>query len=1075
MKYERPSAKYLAGNIVIIYTFFSGFWILCSDRLLSLLTNDTTLLTQLQTVKGWVFVLLTSGLLYGLVRQGLGSLQESNNLLQGIVECTDDAIFVKDCSGHYAMLNSATASHLDKSRSQILGRDDTAFFSPDTAREIMEIDRSILATGETRSFEESVTINGSTRTYHSTKGVYRDSKHNVIGLIGIARDITERKLLLEELKRDKEDLAALNTVTANGISTLNLQELLDVMLGRIMEVMQADAATIRLKKDDTLQVCASIGIENEDYIRYAIPIGQGFAGTIAATRQPLYIEDAQTDSRVINPFIKQSKIRTMLGVPLERNGNLIGVLHVKWLSIHSVSDRKLHLLEITAERCTMAILNAQLYEHALQLQERLQLQIDHMPLACIVNNQELQLTDWNPAAERIFGFTKEEVLGANPCDLITPPAVRSLVKKIFKQLEAGQATAHSINENLTKDGRTIICEWYNTPLKAADGTVVGMLSMAQDITDRHAAEVALQDSEQRYRTLFESNPHPMWVYDTATLAFLAVNDAAIHHYGYSREEFLSMTIRDIRPPEDIPALLKHLSQITHGLHVDGVWRHCKQDGTIIDVEITSHPLVFSGRQAEVVLANDITQRKQAEEQLRRYAFYEPLTGLPNQALFLERLEQQLEQARSDEVGSFAVLFLELERFELVKYSLGHLAADQLIITTARRLEKCLKPMDIVARLGADEFAILLTDIEDSNEATNMADYVHQQVVLPFTLNGREIFSTTSIGIAVCERDKLASSPLKSAQELSNLPLAATPLTCSNQPEDFLRAADTARHHAKMQSHLRHAVFNPAMHEQAVARFQLETDLRRAIEQEQFQVHYQPIVSMETGEISGFEALVRWTHPTRGIVSPCKFIPLAEETGLIGLIDWWVLRQACTQLGVWQQEFAAVKPLTMSVNLSGVQLGQLSLLERLDQILRKTGVTGHSLKLEITESSLLKNASSGTEMLEHLKALGIQLSIDDFGTGYSSLARLHQLPIDTLKIDRSFVSRMGIEGDSLEIVRTIITLAHSLQMDVIAEGIETSQQLAQLRSLGCEYGQGYFFSKPVEQNSATALLRSQVQW
>jgi EAL domain-containing protein (putative c-di-GMP-specific phosphodiesterase class I) len=266
-----------------------------------------------------------------------------------------------------------------------------------------------------------------------------------------------------------------------------------------------------------------------------------------------------------------------------------------------------------------------------------------------------------------------------------------------------------------------------------------------------------------------------------------------------------------------------------------------------------------------------------------------------------------------------------------------------------------------------------------------------------------------------------------------------------------------------------------MHEQAVERFQLETDLRWAIERQQFQVYYQPIVSLESGKITGFEALVRWIHPTRGIVSPVEFIPLAEETGLISLIDWWVLREACTQLSAWQKTFAAKVPLTMSVNLSSLQLAQVGLLERLDKILRDTGIDGRCLKLEITESALLKNASSGTVMLQQLKTLGVQLSIDDFGTGYSSLARLHQLPIDNLKIDRSFVNEMTLEGDSLEIVRTIITLAHSLKKDVIAEGVETSEQLAQLRALQCEYGQGYFFSKPVESQTAGKLLAEQLQW
>jgi PAS domain S-box-containing protein/diguanylate cyclase (GGDEF)-like protein len=781
----------------------------------------------------------------------------------------------------------------------------------------------------------------------------------------MAQDITEQKQLLEELRREKEDLSALIAVTTNGISTLHLKELLDVLLQRIVAVMRADAAVILLKKDNQLYARSSLGIDAESRLSYVIPIGEGFAGTIAATRQPLYIEDAQTDSRLI--AFKPGNIRSILGVPLQRQGELVGVLHVGWKSIHPQSDcprgttqgdRELHLLEITAERCTMAILNAQLYERTKQLQERLQLQINHMPIACMVSDHQLCVTDWNPAAEKIFGFSKHEALGQKLCELIAPVAVRPHLETSFRQLVAGEKTVHSINESLTQDGRIIICEWYHTPVKEADGIVVAMLSMAQDITER----------------------------------------------------------------------------------------------------------------------------QQTEAQLWRYAYYDALTDLPNRALFSERLEQRIEASKQEQGGLFAVLLLKLEHFEMVKYSLGHNVADQLIIATARRLEAHLQPSATLARVGTDEFAILLTELKNNHEATDRADCIHRLLILPFDLQGREVFSTSSIGIALGGTEEfqcIVSLPEflpNSSPERPHPSSSSEELTCSEQPEDFLRAADTARHHAKVQAHVSHAVFNPAMHEQAVARFQLETDLRRAIERQPFQVHYQPIVSLEMGKITGFEALVRWIHPTRGMVSPMEFIPLAEETGLISFIDWWVLREACTQLRVWQQVFAEDSAsLTMSVNFSGLHLVQLGLLERLDQVLRETGVEGCNLKLEITESGLLKNATSGTEILQELKTLGVKLSIDDFGTGYSSLARLHQLPIDTLKIDRSFVSRMGHEGESLEIIRAIMMLAHSLEMDVIAEGVETPEQLSRLRSLNCEYGQGYFFSRPVDSKRAEELLAAQLQW
>ncbi|MGQ4649718.1 EAL domain-containing protein [Lyngbya aestuarii] len=771
---------------------------------------------------------------------------------------------------------------------------------------------------------------------------------------------TESNQLLEELQQEKEDLAALSSVTANSVSTLNLEELLNVLLQRILEVMHADAGVILLKKDNRLEVRACIGIEQQTCPAYAVAIGEGFAGRIAATMQSLYIEDAQADCSVVGQLTKESGIRTMLGVPLERNSNLVGVLYLDWLSIHPPSDRELNLLEITAERCTMAILNAQLYEETKHLQERLQLQVDQMPIGCIINDGQLRLKDWNPAAEKIFGFTKEEVLGKNPCDLIVSPQLRSHIENIYQQLATGETTVHSINENLTKDGRVIICDWYSTPLKATDNSVVGTLSMVQDVTER----------------------------------------------------------------------------------------------------------------------------QQTEEKVRRYAFHEPLTGLPNRAWFLERLEQLIVGRKNRQSGLFAVLFLELERFEMVKYSLGHAAADQLMIATAKRLEACLQPDDTLARLGSAELAILLADIQDREEVTKIADHLDQQLMLPFDFEGCEVFSSSSMGIVLCTSQQSASDqewqpcPVESCPEASYPPSSARlwpSLTCGKLPEDLLRAADTARHHAKLHGLKPYAVFHPAMHEQVVARFQLETDLRRALERQEFQVYYQPIVSLKTGKISGFEALVRWNHPTRGMVSPTEFIPVAEETGMVNLIDWWVIGEACTQLGIWQQRFAAEVPLTMSMNLSGLQLTQLSLLERLDKILRQTSIEGRTLKLEITETGLLKNVNSSTAMLKQLKTLGIQLSIDDFGTGYSSLERLHQLPIDTLKIDRSFVNRLGFQDNSLEVIRTIITLAHRLQMDVIAEGVETTLQLSQLRTLDCEYGQGYFFSRPLDSYAAGELLAAEWQW
>lgn len=449
-------------------------------------------------------------------------------------------------------------------------------------------------------------------------------------------------------------------------------------------------------------------------------------------------------------------------------------------------------------------------------------------------------------------------------------------------------------------------------------------------------------------------------------------------------------------------------------------------------------------QANIELRSEVTERKTAEAKLIHDAFHDSLTGLPNRALFLERLGRVIERTKRLKDYYFAVLFLDLDRFKVVNDSLGHLLGDQLLIGFARRLEIYLRSVDTVARLGGDEFVILLDGIKDINCATQIADRIQKELTLPFDLNGYEVFISTSIGIALST-------------------------TGYDQPEEILRDADTVMYRAKALGKARYEVFDKDMHARAVSLLQLENDLRRSLERQELQVYYQPIVSVNTGRINGFEALVRWQHPSRGLVSPVEFIPIAEETGLIVPIGYWVLRQACRQMSAWQKSYQASGLLTISVNFSGKQFSQPDLIKQVDQILQETGLDGKSLKLEITESVLIGNSDLVAGMLLQLKSLGVQVDIDDFGTGYSSLSYLHRFPIDALKIDRSFISRIGINNENLEIVQTIITMAHNLGMSVVAEGVETAKQLAQLKSLQCEYSQGYFFSKPLNPEAASAFI------
>jgi diguanylate cyclase (GGDEF)-like protein len=436
--------------------------------------------------------------------------------------------------------------------------------------------------------------------------------------------------------------------------------------------------------------------------------------------------------------------------------------------------------------------------------------------------------------------------------------------------------------------------------------------------------------------------------------------------------------------------------------------------------------------------------QESREHFRNAALHDALTGLPNRALLLDRLKLIVEQAKRRPNYLFAVLFLDLDRFKMINDSLGHVAGDELLTATAQRLKKSLRTADTVARLGGDEFAILLDGVESNNAVLHIAERVQEDLIQPHYIRGQEVFTTASIGIT------LSSTGYESA-------------------ETILRDADTAMYRAKQNGKARYELFDREMHANAVAMLRLESDLRRALARDELVVFYQPIVSLNEEKISGFEALVRWQHPTHGLMPPNDFIPIAEDTGLIIDIGQWVLREACRQMKEWQSQGLVDYSITMSVNLSNKQFTSPMLAQQITQILRETDLDPHCLNVEITETVVTENAERACTTLRELRALGIHLSIDDFGTGYSSLSYLHRFPVNTLKIDRSFISNMAAGDENSAIVRTIIALAENLGMDVVAEGIETEAQKAALRAFQCDYAQGYLFARPAPANVIEELM------
>lgn len=447
--------------------------------------------------------------------------------------------------------------------------------------------------------------------------------------------------------------------------------------------------------------------------------------------------------------------------------------------------------------------------------------------------------------------------------------------------------------------------------------------------------------------------------------------------------------------------------------------------------------------------DELTKRQQAEKQLEYDATHDNLTGLFNRTWFINKLRQAMERAKYDENYLFAILFFDLDRFKLVNDSLGHLVGDRLLVAVAQRLKSYPEIKEAVARFGGDEFTVFLEEFEDIRKATQIAQQLCEVLAQPLAIGEYEVFITSCIGIA------------PSSVEYE-------------QPEDLIRDADIAMYRAKAQGTGQYAVFNQDMYDQIVARSRLENDLRQALPNQEFQLYYQPIVSLIAGRIIGFEALLRWQHPTQSFISPSQFIPVAEATGTILSLGNWVLKEACCQMREWQLAFPELS-LEISVNLSGKQFLQPSLVEQIDQVLQESALNAERLKLEITESVVTENAQEAANTLTQLGSRGIRLAIDDFGTGYSSLSRLHTFKVDTLKIDRSFINRISESRAELEIVRAIVMLAQTLKMSVTAEGVETAAQLSTLRSLRCQEAQGYYFSRPITSQAAQELLAASLRW
>lgn len=941
-------------------------------------------------------------------------LRESEARYRELFENASDIIYVHDLEGNYTSINKAGESVFGYSRDEALKMNLSEVIVPEhLERSKTEFRKKLEGLSAKTIYEvDCVRKDGEHVTLEVNSSLaYKDGQP--VAVQGIARDITDRRNSEEALRKSEANLAAAQRITHLGSWELELKE----GINSLANTITWSDEVYRIFGYEPRAINPTI-----EFIYQAIrPSDRGIfsEGFVSAIKEQKFFD---VEARIVLPSGEDRLLKTQAETVVGANGR---------------TERKFGTIQdITESRRA---------EDALRESEaRFRDLFENANDLIYTHDLDGNFTSLNRAGELVSGYTREELLRMNYVDIVAPEFREAASGMKPRRSESDKPTMYEI-EIVAKDGRSVTLE-VSTRMMYADGVPVGVQGLGRDITQKRIAEEKILETVSLFSSTFESTADGMVVMSL---------DRQIVTYNKKFRDMWELPER-IEHSKDADDMIAHLcDQLQEPelfiADLDKLYNDPLlatntlvrlKDGRIY--ERYSQPQLTDGAPVgRVCCFRDITERTLAEERLRYYALHDPLTELPNRAAFMNHLRDAVAKSERSEYAQFAVLFLDLDRFKVINDSLGHTIGDKLLVAIAEKLSSCVRPGDVVARLGGDEFTILLQRSSDPMEVSRVAERLQTKISEPFKLDNYEVFTTASIGIVLSGQ-------------------------IHRTPEDFLRDADAAMYRAKEAGKARYEIFDQDLHVRNMNLLRVETDLRHALEKDQFEVHYQPIVDLETGKVSEFEALIRWRHPEHGLVGPEEFVHVAEETGLIVRIGKWILNEACRQVALWQRD--TNRQLSISVNLSAKQLMHPTLTAQVREAIGLSGLRAPQVKLEVTESTVMEHSDKALKVLKELRRLGVGLSTDDFGTGYSSLSYLQKFPFQRLKIDRSFVKAMDEDQKSSLIVKTVLMLGENLDLEVVAEGIETHSQREKLRELKCGLGQGYLFSRPVPAAQAKDLLR-----